>query len=110
MRRFKLTPGKTAWLVFTLVLCFATLTLGQTRSTEREGKSTEQPTVVENPAQPPKNEDPLFKGMKYRVIGPFRGGRTVAITGVPHQPNVFYMAAVNGGGLIMSGFWMRWGE
>jgi photosystem II stability/assembly factor-like uncharacterized protein len=39
----------------------------------------------------------LFAEMRWRCIGPFRGGRTVAISGVPHQPNVFYMAAVNGG-------------
>src|ERR1700674_1435625 len=39
----------------------------------------------------------LFNEMRWRCIGPFRGGRTVAISGVPHQPNVFYMAAVNGG-------------
>jgi photosystem II stability/assembly factor-like uncharacterized protein len=39
----------------------------------------------------------FFGEMRWRCIGPFRGGRTVAITGVPHQPNVFYMAAVNGG-------------
>ena len=35
--------------------------------------------------------------MKWRNVGPFRGGRTRAICGVPSQPNVFYMAAVNGG-------------
>src|SRR6202048_3846565 len=39
----------------------------------------------------------LFSEMRWRCIGPFRGGRTVAITGVPHQPTVFYIAAVNGG-------------
>jgi photosystem II stability/assembly factor-like uncharacterized protein len=39
----------------------------------------------------------LFSEMRWRCIGPFRGGRTVAVTGVPYQPNVFYMAAVNGG-------------
>ena len=39
----------------------------------------------------------LFSEMRWRCIGPFRGGRTVAITGVPHEPNVFYMAPVNGG-------------
>jgi photosystem II stability/assembly factor-like uncharacterized protein len=38
-----------------------------------------------------------FDEMKYRLIGPFRGGRTVAISGVLQQPNVFYMAPVNGG-------------
>lgn len=42
--------------------------------------------------------DPKFYSkMRWRCIGPFRGGRTVAITGVPHQPNLFYMAPVNGG-------------
>src|SRR6202030_1113208 len=39
----------------------------------------------------------FFSEMRWRCIGPFRGGRTVAITGVPHEPNVFYIAAVNGG-------------
>ncbi len=39
----------------------------------------------------------LLGEMRWRCIGPFRGGRTVAISGVPHRPNVFYMAAVNGG-------------
>ena len=31
------------------------------------------------------------------MIGPFRAGRTVAIAGVPRQPNIFYMAPNNGG-------------
>jgi photosystem II stability/assembly factor-like uncharacterized protein len=35
--------------------------------------------------------------MRWRMIGPFRAGRTVAISGVPGQPNVFYMAPNNGG-------------
>jgi len=39
----------------------------------------------------------LFQEMRWRCIGPFRAGRTVAITGVPGQPSLFYMAAVNGG-------------
>src|SRR5437868_1188463 len=39
----------------------------------------------------------LFKGLHWRSIGPFRGGRTRAVAGVPSQPNVFYIAQVNGG-------------
>src|SRR5712692_4407367 len=39
----------------------------------------------------------LYSEMRWRCIGPYRGGRTVAISGVPGKPNVFYMAAVNGG-------------
>ena len=35
--------------------------------------------------------------LHWRNIGPHRGGRTRAIAGVPSQPNVFYMAPVNGG-------------
>src|SRR5437660_461610 len=42
-------------------------------------------------------EQKFYSEMRWRSIGQFRGGRTVAISGVPHQPNVFYMAAVNGG-------------
>lgn len=39
----------------------------------------------------------LFQEMRWRSIGPFRGGRTVAISGIASQPNVFYMAPNNGG-------------
>jgi photosystem II stability/assembly factor-like uncharacterized protein len=46
--------------------------------------------------------------MRWRCIGPFRGGRTVAVTGVPHQPNVFYMAAVNGGVWKTTDFGNTW--
>ncbi len=35
--------------------------------------------------------------MHWRNVGPFRGGRTRAVSGVPSQPNVFYVGAVNGG-------------
>ena len=35
--------------------------------------------------------------MKYRMIGPHRGGRTVGAVGVPQQPNVFYIGVNNGG-------------
>ena len=34
----------------------------------------------------------MFQDLRWRMIGPFRGGRTVAISGIPGQPNVFYMA------------------
>ena len=39
----------------------------------------------------------LLDGMRWRGIGPHRGGRTKAAIGVPGQPNLFYIAAVNGG-------------
>jgi photosystem II stability/assembly factor-like uncharacterized protein len=50
----------------------------------------------------------FFSDMRWRCIGPFRGGRGVAISGVPHQPNVFYMAAVNGGVWKTTDFGNTW--
>ena len=39
----------------------------------------------------------LFSGLRWRMIGPFRGGRSNAVTGVPGQPNHFYFGSVGGG-------------
>ena len=39
----------------------------------------------------------LFNSMKWRCIGPHRGGRTVGAVGVPQEPNVFYIGVNNGG-------------
>jgi len=50
----------------------------------------------------------LYSEMRWRCIGPFRGGRTVAISGVPQQPNVFYIAAVNGGVWKTTDFGNTW--
>lgn len=38
-----------------------------------------------------------FKGLSYRNIGPFRGGRVTAVAGVTSQPNVYYFGATGGG-------------
>ena len=38
-----------------------------------------------------------FNDMRWRMIGPHRGGRTVGAVGVPQQPNVFYIGVNNGG-------------
>ena len=38
-----------------------------------------------------------YQELRWRMIGPFRGGRTRAAAGVPGQPNVFYIGQVNGG-------------
>ena len=38
-----------------------------------------------------------YQDLHWRMIGPFRGGRTRAVAGVPGQPSVFYIGQVNGG-------------
>jgi photosystem II stability/assembly factor-like uncharacterized protein len=39
----------------------------------------------------------IYSGLRWRMIGPFRGGRVNAVTGVPGQPNTFYFGSVGGG-------------
>jgi photosystem II stability/assembly factor-like uncharacterized protein len=46
--------------------------------------------------------------MRWRSIGPFRGGRTRALCGVPGEPGVFYVGAVNGGVWKTNDFGRTW--
>src|SRR5246500_2381656 len=39
----------------------------------------------------------LLGAMRWRQVGPFRGGRVLAVTGVPGEPNVFYFGGASGG-------------
>ena len=39
----------------------------------------------------------LLSGLRYRMIGPSRGGRVTTVTGVPSQPATFYMGSTGGG-------------
>ena len=38
-----------------------------------------------------------YNALEYRLLGPFRGGRSAAVTGVPNQPNLFYFGSTGGG-------------
>src|SRR5947209_4951453 len=68
---------------FLSVLVLATVALSQTPATLQ-------------PLMP--NVDPaLFKGLRYRLVGPSRGGRVTTVTGVPSQPRTFYMGVASGG-------------
>jgi photosystem II stability/assembly factor-like uncharacterized protein len=60
------------------------------------------------PADAQQFDPRLYSEMRWRCIGPFRAGRTVAISGVPQQPNLFYMAAVNGGVWKTTDFGNTW--
>ena len=39
----------------------------------------------------------LYSQLRWRLVGPFRGGRTVAAVGVPQRPGLFYIGVNNGG-------------
>jgi photosystem II stability/assembly factor-like uncharacterized protein len=62
-------------------------------------KKTPAPNAPSAKAQAPQPQfsETLYDGMKWRLIGPFRGGRVLAVTGVPGQPGTYYFGAVAGG-------------
>src|ERR1700685_677822 len=61
--------------------------------------SAEANSTKDNPSETDsgKPEDKLFKGMKYRMIGPFRGGRSLTAAGIPGDPTTYYFGATGGG-------------
>ena len=75
------------WVVFILVPCIAAILSPALVNAQQTDRS-----VNTNPIDPK-----TFGGMKWRLIGPFRGGRVLAVTGVPRQPNTYYFGAVAGG-------------
>ncbi len=42
-------------------------------------------------------DEKLYNALEWRSIGPYRGGRSAAVTGVPGKPNLFYMGSTGGG-------------
>jgi len=45
----------------------------------------------------PQYPEQLYSSLEYRLIGPFRGGRSGTVAGVPGEPNLFYFGATGGG-------------
>src|SRR2546421_2149801 len=54
-------------------------------------------------------DEKLFRGMQWRQVGPFRGGRALAIEGIPNETRVYYFGAVAGGILKTTDGGAHWG-
>lgn len=50
----------------------------------------------------------MLQSLRWRNVGPFRGGRTRAVAGVPSRPNIFYIGVVNGGVWETTDFGRTW--
>src|SRR5437867_6520586 len=50
----------------------------------------------------------VFRELRWRMIGPHRGGRTKAAAGIPSQPNVFYIGVCDGGIWKTTDFGRTW--
>jgi photosystem II stability/assembly factor-like uncharacterized protein len=95
---------------FIAILLVSTMAFAQRRQPNKPSEPSVTPTATGEPAEekfppeagvvtPPKAEAPKspFEGMKYRQIGPFRGGRVLAVAGVSGEADTYYFGAVAGG-------------
>lgn len=76
-----------------LALLLALLFSAQPAEAQRK-KST---TTEEKAAASFGYDENLYNALQWRSIGPFRGGRSATVTGVPGKPNLFYFGATGGG-------------
>ena len=93
--------------IFTIsVVTFVGIGANGQAKPERQSKAAKPAPAVQpaaansadtNASEPAKPEEKAFKGMKYRLIGPFRGGRSLTAAGVPGDPTTYYFGATGGG-------------
>ena len=77
-------------LAAALLACFLT-------PSATSGQAVPPPAPPGTEASKPKTLSDRFEGMEFRNIGPYRGGRSCAVSGVRHQPNTFYFGGTGGG-------------
>jgi photosystem II stability/assembly factor-like uncharacterized protein len=77
-----------------LVVTFGVLAFSDPRAQTAE---KQPPLTSARPSTMAVVDPALLKGLKYRLVGPSRGGRVTTVTGVPSQPRTFYMGVASGG-------------
>ena len=75
---------KIALFLFSLILLNSTFAQRKRQSANTSGSNFQYDSL-------------LYSSLKYRLAGPFRGGRSAAVTGDPEHKNLFYMGAAGGG-------------
>ena len=65
-------------------------------------------TLAASPARAQDVAPSRYDALRWRAIGPYRGGRTVGAAGVPQQPNVFYIGVNNGGVWKTTDYGLTW--
>ncbi len=89
-----MTPRRARLALLPALAALAAAALASPAPVDAQAPTGFPPTVeAEN-----RTFDPaLFDALEYRMIGPYRGGRVTAVTGVPGKPHTFYMGSVGGG-------------
>ncbi|HAS46621.1 MAG TPA: glycosyl hydrolase [Microscillaceae bacterium] len=83
-------PYQSTWKVLGVLLA---IVLGFTNPYTTEAQRRQR----NSKSSPTQSDQKYFKSMKWRNIGPNRGGRAAAVTGVPGKPDLYYMGATGGG-------------
>ena len=92
------TAMRPAILALAAILSMATTTAAQKTRTATPGPtSSTNPPYSASVYSDPKATSNSLKSLRWRNVGPMRGGRAVAVTGDPTKPMVFYFGGVNGG-------------
>src|SRR5881394_1557229 len=97
----RLRSGHVLRFLSSAALVFVCLTTFAVSPPPKEGgqtpSATKSPTATPKPTPAGAIDEKLFSGMQWRQIGPFRGGRALAIEGVPGEPDTYYVGGVAGG-------------
>jgi photosystem II stability/assembly factor-like uncharacterized protein len=96
---------KSHHLALLIIISFLSVAVAQKPETSedkpvKKAQSEGPKKKIEKPGPPVTGafvDEKLFGAMRWRQVGPFRGGRVLAVTGVPGEPNVFYFGAASGG-------------
>ncbi len=89
-----------------IVATLGTFCFAQTETVQPKPKAPKPPKPAVASTKPskvamatptPQVDEKLFNAMRWRQVGPFRGGRVLAVTGVPGEPNVFYFGGASSG-------------
>src|SRR5216117_3246981 len=78
-----------------LLVIVSSFSFSQSKKQSKQPKAAEPPVPAKQAAA--RVDEKLFGALRWRQVGPFRGGRALAVTGVPGEPNVFYFGAASGG-------------
>ena len=79
--------------IFSFFACFIFVAHLDAQQKPGKKKETQPPVTVSSPSE----IDSAYINLKWRNIGPFRGGRSVTATGVVNDPLVYYMGTTGGG-------------
>ncbi len=90
----KINMRKPTELLLLIVICIFILPDAEAQKRKRK-KQNNEPATIDNPVV--EYNENLYQSIEWRSIGPFRGGRSCAVAGVPHKPNLYYFGSTGGG-------------